>query len=76
MTPQAARTRKPFALSLLTNPDERMLTLQEAADRSSMNINRIKLAVDEGELTIYEFGLHSKRVLLSDLQRWWKRFTA
>jgi hypothetical protein len=53
-----------------------MLSLNEAAETSGVNIKRIKQAINENELPVYEFGPHTKRVLLSDLRRWWRRFKA
>ena len=54
---------------LLFDPDDRMISLQEAADRTGVSLKRIKMAIDDGELRIHAFGPGTKRVLLSDLQK-------
>ena len=56
--------KSPRPKSLPSDPDDRMLSLNEAAETSGVNIKRIKQAINENELPVYEFGPHTKRVTL------------
>jgi excisionase family DNA binding protein len=56
------------------NPDDKMLTIGEVAERTGVNIKRIKRAIEDRELRFYAFGTGSKRVRLSDLERWWEKY--
>jgi excisionase family DNA binding protein len=81
MCSQAIRIREPLATqrrlpkSLLANPDDRMLKLQEAADLTGVHVARIRRAIADGELRAAEFGPCSRRVLLSELRKWWESKT-
>jgi excisionase family DNA binding protein len=61
------------AKSFTIDPDDRMISLKEAAELTDVNNKRIKKAIRDRELKVYAFGPGTKRLLLSDLHRWWER---
>jgi excisionase family DNA binding protein len=52
--------------------NDRMVSIKEAAILTKLNIKRIYKAVNTRELRSYRFGPKSTRLLLSELQHWWK----
>jgi excisionase family DNA binding protein len=53
------------------NPDDRLLKLEEAAKLSSVSIKKIEELIRERRLAIVVMGDKSRRILLSELQRYW-----
>jgi excisionase family DNA binding protein len=53
-------------------PGDKMMTRAQAAVMTEVSEKEISRAVREGELRLYIFGKESKRLLLSEVQEWWK----
>lgn len=49
-----------------------LLTLAEAAELSGVHVKRIKDAIALKQLRVVQFGPKSRKVLLSELHRWWQ----
>jgi excisionase family DNA binding protein len=54
------------------NPGDKLLTVLQAAELSAVNHTEIRRAVKKGELRFYGMSTKSRRLLLSELQAWWK----
>jgi excisionase family DNA binding protein len=55
------------------DPDDRLLKITEAAKLSSVSIKKIEELIRRRRLTIVVMGEKSRRILLRELQRYWKR---
>ncbi|HET9378696.1 MAG TPA: excisionase family DNA-binding protein [Chthoniobacterales bacterium] len=53
------------------NPDDRQLKLEEAAKLSSVSIKKIEELIHDRRLVVVVMGEKSRRILLSELQRYW-----
>ena len=49
-----------------------ILTVREAAERSSVGRARIDAAIAMGELRIIKLGAATRRIRVADLEKWWR----
>jgi hypothetical protein len=61
----------PHAWTGPIEPD-RLLNLSEAASRCSCDPRLLRSAFRARQLAFVDFGSHARRVLLSELERWWR----
>ncbi|HET9374559.1 MAG TPA: excisionase family DNA-binding protein [Chthoniobacterales bacterium] len=53
------------------NPDDKLLKLEEAAKLSNVSIKKIEQLIHDRRLAVVVMGEKSRRILLSELQRYW-----
>ena len=58
--------------ALVENPEDRLFTLQEAAELSAVSVPRIKTAISRREVRVVKLGPKQYRILRSELHRWWR----
>jgi excisionase family DNA binding protein len=57
-------------------PEDRLLTISEAAQLSRVNEKVIRKAVEQGTLCVVTLGPKSFRIRFLELQTWWKSHEA